>query len=83
MMETMKKEHPLTDPWRSLADAIVIQAAKDYRKALGRLRRNPDNASAKTELAKIERFFRSDWYDSLTSVPGELIIRKLKEENEQ
>lgn len=83
MMEHAKKEHSLTDPWQSLADAIVIQTAKDYRKLLGRLRINPNNASAKAELAKIERFFRSGWYDSLTSVSGELIIRKLKEENEQ
>ena len=68
------------DPWHSLANAIVIQAAKDYRVALRRLRRNPNNKSALSEIVDLERFFRSEWYAALTNVPGELLIQKLKEE---
>ena len=33
-----------------------------------------------SEVADIEKFFRSKWYTVLTSVDGELILRKLKEE---
>lgn len=75
-----KAEETKMDPWQSLANAIVISAAKDYRAALRRLRRNPNSQSAKSEIADIERFFRSDWYAMLTNVPGEALIRKLKEE---
>ena len=75
-----KTEETKMDPWQSLANAIVILAAKDYRAALRRLRRNPNSQSAKSEIADIERFFRSDWHAALTNVPGETLIRKLKEE---
>ena len=75
-----KAEETKMDPWHSLANAIVIQAAKDYRVALRRLRKNPNNKSALSEIVDLERFFRSEWYAALTNVPGELLIQKLKEE---
>lgn len=75
-----KAEETKMAPWHSLANAIVIQAAKDYRVALRRLRRNPNNKSALSEIVDLERFFRSEWYAALTNVPGELLIQKLKEE---
>ena len=75
-----KAEETKMDPWHSLANAIVIQAAKDYRVALRRLRRNPNNKSALSEIVDLERFFRSEWYAALTNVPGGLLIQKLKEE---
>ena len=73
-------EKTKTDAWQDLANAIIISAAKDYRKALRRLRRRPDNKSAEAEIVSLERFFRSDWYAMLTRVNGEALIRKLKEE---
>lgn len=66
-------------PWHDLANAIVISAAKDYQAALHRLRRNPNSKTAKTEIADLEQFFRSKWYGCLTDIPGEVLIRKLKE----
>jgi len=68
------------DAYEKLANAIIILAAKDYRKALKRLKRNPHNQAAQAEADSIERFFRSQWYEVLTDVPGELLIRKLREE---
>jgi hypothetical protein len=41
---------------------------------------NPRNKSAQTEKESIERFFRSQWYQALTTVDGEMLIRKLNEE---
>ena len=68
------------DPYEKLANGIVIQAAKDYRTALRKLKRNPQNQLAKAEADSIERFFRSDWYKCLTEVDGEMVLRKLREE---
>ena len=31
----------LEDPYENLANAIIVQAAKDYQKAMRQLRRNP------------------------------------------
>ena len=63
-----------------LAHAIVITAAKDYRTALKKLKRNPKNKDAMATAMECERFFRSDWYKALTSVDGEWLINKLRQE---
>lgn len=61
----------MMDPYEKLANAIIMQAAKDYR--------NTNNSS---DIASIERFFRSDWFSVLTSVDPEFLIKRLREERE-
>lgn len=68
------------DPYEKLANAIILQAVKDYRAAKRKLKRNPRNHLAQSEVDSIERFFRSDWYSCLTEVDGEMLIKKLQEE---
>lgn len=67
------------DPYERLANAIVLQAVDDYRRALKAVKRNPSNRTAIDEALQIERFFRSGWYSTLTSVDGEYLIRRLQE----
>lgn len=38
---------------------------------------------AQIEALQIEKFFRSSWYQQLTSVAGEFLIRKLQDEIRQ
>ena len=57
------------NPYVELANAIVLQAVKDYRL-------NDDER----ELASIERFFRSGWFSTLTSINPEMLISKLRKE---
>lgn len=68
------------DPYERLANAIILQAVSDYRAALKKIKRNPKNRAAMDEAMEIERFFRSQWYTQLTSVDGEYLIRRLREE---
>lgn len=68
------------DPYENLANAIVLSAVEDYRKALKKYSQNPDSKSAKAEVDSLERFFRSQWYSVLTPVEGEFLIRKLRSE---
>ena len=70
----------MTDPWESLANAIILQAVKDYREARKKLKKRPKNEDAKLMISDCEAFFRSDWYRALTDVDGEMLIRKLREE---
>jgi len=63
-----------------LCRAIVVQAAKDYRAALKALKKNPGSATAKDTVREVERFFQSEYYELLTDVNGEYLIRKLREE---
>jgi len=70
----------MNDNYYNLANAIVLQAAKDYRKALHTLSRYPNNRSALYERRRIEQFFRSGWFGVLTSIDPEMLITKLKAE---
>jgi len=70
----------MNDTYERLSNAIVLQAVKDYRNALKRLKKHPQNEKALNTKREVERFFRSDWYASLTTVDPEMLITKLKKE---
>ena len=71
------------DPYERLANAIVLQAVNDYRVAMKAVKRNPNNRVALDNALQIERFFRSGWYSTMTSVDGEYLIRRFQEEIRQ
>lgn len=66
--------------FEDFANAIVVQAAKDYREALKELDIDSKNLEAKTTIAEVESFFRSSWYKVLTNLDPEFLLEKLKEE---
>lgn len=68
------------NPYEALANAIVLRAVDDYRIALKKVKKNPNNRIAFDEALQIERFFRSQWYQVLTSVDGEYLINRLRRE---
>ena len=58
----------MSDPYENLANAIVLQAVKDYRDALKRLKKKSGNKAAMADALECERFFRSGWYLSLIHI---------------
>lgn len=60
------------DGYERLANEIILQAVKDYR-----LSKSPATRRS------IERFFRSDWFEVLTSIDGVKLIEKLREERRE
>ncbi len=68
------------DGYTKLGNAIIIQAVKDYRSALKKLKKHPGNDTAKYTKNEVERFFRSELYSALTSVDCEFLIKKLQQE---
>lgn len=68
------------DPYTGLANAIILQAVKDYRDALKKLSRGRANKDAEIKKQEILNFFRSDWFGVLTEIDPEMLIRKLDEE---
>ena len=62
-----------------LANAIVIQAVKDYRDALRGIK-VVKSKSPEYTVSECENFFRSGWYSFLTKVNGEALIKRLQEE---
>lgn len=64
--------------YQDLANAIVVQAANDYRNALrgvGYYGKPPESI-----IKACERFFHSAWFRTLTKVDGEYLIEELKQE---
>lgn len=70
------------DQFEGLANAIIIQAAADYRLALKQLRQNPLFQPAIRMSYEVERFFRSDWFSILTCINGMELLARLKTEVE-
>ena len=70
------------DQFEGLANAIIIQAAVDYRLALKQLRQNPLFQPAISMKYEVERFFRSDWFSILTRINGIELLARLKTEVE-
>ena len=77
----MAGKNQFEDPYERLANAIILSAVADYRAALKKVKRNPKSKSAIDEALQIEKFFRSPWYQQLTSVDGEFLFRKLQARN--
>ena len=68
------------DPYERLANTIILQAVTDYRAALKRIKRKPEDWETIDEAMRVESFFRSGWYSQLTAVDGEYLIRRLQDE---
>ena len=63
-----------------LANAIVEQAAKDYRWARVTLAKGAENVAATAMRSETERFFRSAWFGQLTRIDGEWLLQQLEGE---
>ena len=69
------------DPYVALANGIILQACKDYRKYYRlHLRTSRIGDKPNEKLAEVEKFFRSEWYKSLTSVDGEYVMKRIRED---
>lgn len=67
------------EAWEDLANAIILSAVRDYKRALLHLKRNPDSQSAKRAVEREEQFFYSSWFEVLTDLDPSYLIRKMKE----
>ena len=65
--------------YEDLANAIVLSGIKEYKRALIRLKRNPDSESAQRAVREGESFLYSPWFEMLTNVHPDYLVRKLKE----
>ena len=71
---------PCGDGYGELAQAIILQAVKDYRKSLRMLKRNPDSIAWNKEKRDCERFFHSRWFRVLSGADPDLILEGLRKE---
>jgi len=83
------------ESYERLANAIIIEAVKDYRKAIRFLKhhphtpeldKDPQQNALRDKVVKnenerdvAERFFRSGWFEMLSSLDGEVLLKKVCE----
>ena len=67
----------IKEPYENLANAIVLRAVKDYRKAVKTLQKKPRNKKAKEEIRSIEKFIKSEWFGVLTKINPEKLLESL------
>ena len=70
----------MTKAYENLIQAIVLQAVKDWRKSVKKLKKHPRYTPAKQMKDECEDFFLSDWFEELTDVDGSNILRRLRQE---
>lgn len=63
------------DPYKNLANLIILQAVKDYRKALKQLKRNSKHKSALNTKRDCEDFFQSEWFHLLSSLDTDYLLQ--------
>jgi hypothetical protein len=66
--------------YEALANAIIIQAAKDFKAAYKRMKRFPNDGRAQEEVREITKFFCSQWFEMLSDVDGPTLLKKMKDE---
>ena len=70
----------IEEGYDALRNAVVLQAIKDYRKALKKLKSRRRNVLAESTVKEVEEFFRSGRFSLFTEVDGEMLIKRLREE---
>ena len=68
------------DSYERLANAIILQACKDFRAAYKRLKRFPDSRHAQDEVKDLTEFFCSQHFELLTNADGPSILHRMMRE---
>lgn len=68
------------DPYELLANAIVLQAVKDYRESVRKLASGRKNTAAEDMKKQCERFFLSDYFNTFTGLDGKTLLYQLESE---
>ena len=68
------------EAYENLANAVIIQAVHDYRKAYGKVLRGRSDKNTRDKIEELEQFFTGEWIEVLTSLDGNLILNTIRRE---
>ena len=71
------------DPYKDLANAIILQAVEDYRKWAKEYSDSRDDRKLRKNLVELKEFFRSECFSILTHLDGVQLLARLKSELEE
>ena len=70
----------MSGEYAELANAVIIQASKDWQKAVRTLKKHQHYRTAKQMQSECECFFLSEWFMVLTDLDGSYLLGRLKKE---
>ena len=70
----------MEENYKMLANAIIIQAVKDFRTAYSMKKRFPDSGKAEKDIREITAFFCSQYFEELTDLDGPALLHQLMRE---
>jgi len=68
------------NPYENLANAIILRAVADYRKARRTLVRKPADVSASFTITRLLQFFHSDYFSVLSNLNPVALLERLDRE---
>ena len=66
--------------YQQLANAIILQAVKDFKPAYRRLKKHPNDKLAQDRVREITQFFCSGYFASLTDLDGPALLNRIMRE---
>ena len=69
--------------YKKLANAIILQAVKDFRPAYRRLKKHPNDRLAQDTVREITQFFCSDYFRALTDLDGPALLNRIIREMDE
>ncbi len=72
----------MDENYQKLANAIILQAVKDFRAAYRRLKHFPNDKAAQNEIRDIMKFFCSQYFGILTDLDGPSLLQQIIDEME-
>ena len=72
----------MEENYRALANAIIMQAVKDFRTTYQRRKRFPDSRKTEADIRELTSFFCSQYFESLSGLDGPMLLKKIIENME-
>ena len=69
--------------YQALANAIILQAVKDFKPAYRRLKKFPNDRLAQDTVREITRFFCSQYFEALTDLDGPALLNRIMREMDE
>ena len=73
-----KKNCDIENQYQLLANAIIMQAVKDYRFYSKKQLKSPDDAIIEGQIKLLEKFFKSEWFNELSNLDTKYLLNKIK-----
>ena len=69
--------------YKNLANAIILQAVKDFKPAYRRLKKYPNDRLAQDTVREITKFFCSQYFEALSELDVPALLNRIMREMDE